>query len=75
MDLAKLYFGFLVNLSVDKHVFIVKNQALASHLMLLHLLRDRDSAALWMDTTGDFSVEKLTTMLDVYEKGTSVRHD
>jgi RAD51-like protein 3 len=42
-------------------------QALAMHLVLRHLVNNPHSGALWMDTAGDFSAERVAKLLQFHD--------
>lgn len=46
-------------------------QALALHLILRHLCTHEDASALWIDTVGDFSVEKPAQLLEHFDGAVS----
>jgi RAD51-like protein 3 len=36
------------------------------HVVLRHLVNNPQSGALWMDTTGDFSAERMTQLIQLH---------
>ena len=55
------------NFVLGEIVSTFANKALVMHITLRHLTNSPHAGALWMDTTGDFSAERVTQLLQLHD--------